>query len=110
MDEITGLLQQLIDLVKEASPVIWGAYIKQVYVYTAQKIVGFLVLFITGLQLYKQGKKDYEINKGEYESVYEYYFAGFGLAMFIAFCLFISAISVINPEYQAIQMIVESLK
>lgn len=117
---MTELLQQLINFIKEASPVVWDTFIKQVYVEAGQALIWTVVLVISTVLLIKCGNycrhKYNDVDEEDY--LFGQYL--FGQWMSYAFAIFASLYSVtlitsavsqfINPEYYAIQMIVGMLE
>ena len=112
---MTELLQQLINFIREASPVVWGTLIKQVYVEVGQALIWTVVLVISTVLLIKCGNycrhKYNDVDEEGYlfGQLISYAFAI--LASLYSVTLITSAVSqLINPRYYAIQMIVGMLK
>ena len=104
---MTELLQQLIDLLKGASPLVWAAYMKQVYVTAGQSAAWAILLLIAIPFIAKVGNSLKKLDEG-----WEWFFY-FGAAFLgvMTLMLITSAISsVINPEYYVIQNIIKQLR
>ena len=104
---MTELLQQLIDLLKGASPLVWAAYMKQVYVYAGQQAAWAVLLLILILFIVKAG----DFCKKFEEDLEWFFYFGAVLLGVLSFMLITRAVgSVINPEYYAIQNIINQLR
>jgi uncharacterized membrane protein YfcA len=111
------LLQELIEFVKTASPVLWGIYIKQAYVDGIYSVIFGVALICVGVVILLAGLR---IRKAEKEKDYSEFDDGGAYWMAIIFgilgiCagLVVGCSSIgnfVNPEYQAIQLIIETLK
>jgi hypothetical protein len=110
------LLQELIEFVKTASPVLWGIYIKQAYVDGIYSMIFGVALLIVGIVFTFVGLKYNKIamedgGDGVYESgwIMLIIFGVVGaIAGIVVGCSSIG--NFVNPEYQAIQLIIETLK
>lgn len=110
---ITEILSQLIDFVKTASPIIWEAYVRQVYVeIIPMTVLGTLLLIASAIMISvgKKVKKAENLDK-DFEGAS---FACFAFA-FLLFACGMGAFSkgaahLLNPNYYAIQMILSQIK
>lgn len=107
-------IQELIDFIKTASPVIWETLIRQVYVEVAGKILWVVGLLVLCFFLFRFGKKFYEKYQEDSYSMFDlaYYTCLFfsGASGVMAFSLIVSAIMwAINPQFYAIRYILQSL-
>jgi len=115
MDEI---IRELIEFLKNASPVVWGALVKQVWVTAMNYGIWFIVSLGSSIGILYGYKKqedkvrstqerdydDWEVEKF-FVLVMAYLFA------FVAIGFLISAINrFINPDYYAIMSIINQLK
>ena len=112
---MTELLQQLIDFIKAASPMVWGIYVKQVYVDAAVGVFWGIGVLIASPFLTKFAK--YAFNKYEEDKYSGWdmwaYFACAGAVCGVAIGLVLITTYIkgfINPEYYAIQNILSQLK
>lgn len=107
-------LQQLIELIKNASPVVWQAIMKQVTANSFEllfwSLVSFCAMFIF-LKLAAYGNKMKQEEKDDWETPY---LSGIFLA---ALCFTVASMFLIevlerfyNPEFYAIRYILEQLK
>jgi len=106
MEEITGILQQLIDMVKSTAPVLWAIYVKQAYVVGFQYTLSAITLLAVGGYFYICSKKS-DLDDEDKT------FFGFLCASCILICVILIAISLgrfINPEYYAIKMLIDGLR
>lgn len=118
MDE---LLKELIEFVQQASPLVWSALLKQVYIYAFQHLVwgvlfGSLALVcsivcsrFTAKWITLVKEEDYVEDHVSFLSVFSGCLAI--LSWLITFGMLIEGISrFINPEYYAIRLILYQLK
>ena len=108
------LLQQLIDFLKSASPIVWSTFVRQVYTYAGADFIWVIGLSIASIFLVKLGKYGKKISDDEsysgWEIGYIFSFIGSAIAGGVAFGLLISGImGLINPQYYAIQLILSNL-
>jgi hypothetical protein len=103
------LLQQLIDAVKMATPVIWEALVRQVYVSTIAFGVGGVILCVFSIALAVAGKKT-DISDGDHSIQYAFWFFSFFFASASMALFTCGVMRWLNPNYYAIQMIIDSLR
>lgn len=122
-------LQKLIEFVENASPVIWQALVKQAYVDAVGQLLGAIFFGFMALQLFKVAKgrlkrvaemkganadpKSYDLYS-DMDSQY-FMYAGSTVGWVLSFVITLSNIYAaigrfINPNYYAIQMILEQFK
>ena len=112
MDKV---LQELIEFVKSASPVIWQALYKQVYVEALASFlwaIGLAVLAVILFRIAKwaMAKKEEEGYMSDWEILYGFCYFFSGVAGVVAFGFLVSAIKwVANPEFYAIRFILQNL-
>ena len=109
MDGLDKLLRELIEFVKNASPVIWAALVKQVYVVALQHAI-WIIVPITSLIVFfsRQIKEAVEDDNTGELTFYVWIFRIVALIVMIG--LASAAIArVINPDFYAIQLILDSL-
>lgn len=125
------LLKELIEFVKSASPMVWTALIKQVYVYAIQNLVWGLLFLVasiaSGRTMIFFINRWIAINKGMDDGESEYYHysdvptyvMGCSMASVCVFPLLVAlalgtilegASRLINPEFYAIQLILKQLR
>jgi putative Mn2+ efflux pump MntP len=109
------LLQELIEFVKNASPTLWAIYVKQSYVEGIGSLAFFVVLLVVGVIVVKIGlkvKKQKELEDSYDDNSFHWFLISIGITLVGAsIVVFFSSIGYfINPEYQAIQLIIETLK
>lgn len=111
---IDETLRQLIDFLKEACPVIWGAVYKQVYV----EAVAYVVLFVLALaatyacyRIFLYGQEEAKRDKWSDWGAGSLLFATLGaLAAIIATICINAAIGrFVNPEFYAIRYFISQL-
>jgi hypothetical protein len=112
---MTELLQQLIDFIKAASPVVWSIYIKQVYVDAIVGVVRGIALLVASPFLAKFAKYAYkkygEDTYSGWDFVGCFAWSGVAASIIIGYLLITSyAKGFINPEYYAIQNILSQLR
>ena len=111
---IDQVLLELVEFVKGASPVIWEALYRQVYVEALGGILWSVGLFCLSAILFRLGKFCYGQHTKSYDSwdiayVFSYFSAG--ASSVIAFGLLVSAVKYLaNPEFYAIRFILQSIK
>lgn len=109
-------LTQLIEFIKNASPLIWSTLIKQVYIEAIATVVwsvGLIILCIVfakigsyGLKLYRED----EYTNSEWQEGYIFSFIGSVICGAISFSLAVSALMHFsNPEFYAIRYIISIL-
>lgn len=111
------VLAELVLFLKEASPLVWSALVKQVYIEASAKIawaVGFLIvsLLIFKLVQYKKAEYDKEYDDGKFltDCEWAWGYAGVALAGVLSFDHFVSAAMwFANPEFYAIRFLLEKL-
>jgi hypothetical protein len=107
---IDTILQKLIDFIQQASPVIWGAYYRQVYVDAGTLIVCGVVSLISAIFFIKKGGQWIKKNDCQFNG-YEMWYAVGALALFIAVIFFvIGGRQLSNPIYYAIQNIIATIR
>ena len=104
-------LQELVEFVKSASPVIWEIFIKQVYVHALSLLLWASGMILVAVFLVRVGKwatKENPYGDWDFWIGLSYVFAfvfGFG-----AFACLIQAIAcIINPEFYAIRFLLSNL-
>jgi len=111
-------LQELIEFVKSASPVIWQALYKQVYVEALSFLIwaiglAFVAIMLVRFAKFANSKKVQEEEYGKYTDWGVVSYASYvsaSIVGLIAFALLVSAIKwASNPEFYAIRFILESL-
>ena len=109
------LLQQLIDLVEQTAPKLWVIAVKQVYVQAAQSGIFLLVSLIAIPALWKASKAAYLEKIQRYSDTVEMkrFFFPLGVVMAIVIAVvstFFLAGYLINPEYYAIELLMNYVK
>lgn len=106
-------IAQLISWLKEASPQLWSILMKQVYIeaYT-NLIIGILLLIIVVVSIFKLLPY---INTKKDNSIYDLLIVLYGIGIFVfslivIICLLSAYYSFMNPEYQAIMLILDKVK
>ena len=112
MDQV---LQELVDFLKAASPVVWEALYRQVYVIALSKIIwafGLAFLIFGAMKLSKKAWEWHEEDNGfgDYNQL-AYFCYGFRVIVgVVSFGLVVSAIMrIANPNYYAINLILQKL-
>jgi lipoprotein signal peptidase len=111
MDKV---LQELIEFMKSASPVIWQALYKQVYIEAAASFlwaIGLAVLAVVFVRVAKwaMAKKEEDDGYSDWEIVYGFCYILSCATGIVAFSLLVSAIKwIANPEFYAIRFILQS--
>lgn len=103
--------QQLIDLanaVKSLAPQIWNIYIKQVHVEAITYLVEAIVTFLVVLYTFKQVMQQLDEWGDEFAKPALTIVFGLVLSLGIVF-MFLGLGRVYNPEYYAIQLLLESI-
>jgi chromate transport protein ChrA len=105
MEQVLG---ELIDFLKNASPVVWNALIKQTYMEGVVSIVWAAILVLIAFGFYKLGKK---LNNSDEDTLFWLSsFVASGIFLFIGVFRFIEGIMwLINPEFYAIRYILEKI-
>lgn len=111
---MTELLQELIEFLREASPMVWEAMVRQVYVEAAQNAIwtiASIVLMVWGYLTYMRG---YTMHEEDEESDGEWiqFIGGLILALGFVFTIitgFEAVVRLVNPNYYAIKLILEQL-
>jgi len=108
------VLRELIEFLKDASPLVWNALIKQVYVEASGNLAWAIVLLIAAIVLYKLGKLSKQKSKGDEEHypspewaiICGLFWVSSASAAMFSFGLLVSAVQrFINPEFYAIRFI-----
>lgn len=108
-------LQRLIEFVEAASPVIWAAYFKQVYVHTAVNLAWALVMggcvpLLVRARKYCEKKYEAQDHFDSWEIGVALAWVGIVSTAFIAIGLTLSAAGrLANPEFYAIQLLLNGL-
>jgi hypothetical protein len=116
---MSAALQQLIDFVKSASPVIWSTLVRQVYTYAVADILWAMMSVTCAVFLYKlamKNKPQYDKDKKD-DKFYAHWevgiplcFVGSAITTLIAFGLIVAAImAFMNPYYYAITNIISAM-
>ena len=105
MDEI---LKALMEFLKEASPMVWNALVRQVYAQAVGYIVGAVLALTVSIALWLSGPRFAE---AVCDDGAKYHLRAFALGIFlISVGLSVSAwMRFYNPDYYAIQIILEAL-
>lgn len=108
------VLSELVAFLKEASPLVWSALIKQVYIEASANIawaVGLVVVCVLLAKLGNYGRKIYEEDDmSDWEIGQWFAYAGSAISGLVAFGLFVSALMhFANPEFYAIRYIISTL-
>jgi len=112
MDKV---LQELIEFMKSASPVVWQALYKQVYVEALAFFlwaIGLAVLAVVLVRVAKwaMAKKEEDGYLSDWGIVYGLCYFFSGVAGIVAFGFLVSALKwVANPEFYAIRFILQSV-
>jgi hypothetical protein len=117
--EWKDMLQELINLVQQAAPKLWGIAVKQIYVQAIQSaIVAISCVIPFGAcmkwLLWARSNMGKEIFNGAY-TVDEEHVMWPIFFMLIIFCIFVAFViasisKVINPEYYAIELLIDYVK
>jgi len=107
-------LSQLMEFLKEASPMVWETLIKQVYVEAVRDFTWSILFFIVCFFLVKTGvygqKQSEENYNSDWSSGMWFAYIGAGISGLIALIVLSSVIThVINPEFYAIRFILYSI-
>lgn len=107
-------IQKLIEFLQSASPVVWAALIRQVYVESAGKFIWSLGLLVLCYVLFRAGKWAYSQYQEDEFSMYDIatwtFFIFSGAVGIAAFGLLVSGIMwLLNPQFYAIRFILSSL-
>jgi len=108
------LLSQLLQFVKEASPVIWSVYVRQVYLTATAELTWMAALVTICLVLDRICRKAKKYLKEHYDEDWTVVVwvstAGLVVCALIAFGLVISALMKFgNPDYYAIKFMLASV-
>jgi hypothetical protein len=105
---IDETLKQFVEFVRESSPLVWGALIKQVYSEAVGYFAWSIGLAVVAFLLYRVARRVQEDDGDDF--VITITWVGVVLAGFPALMLFTSAIQhIINPEFYAIRFLISSL-
>jgi hypothetical protein len=106
------LLTQLIDFIKSASPLIWEAFTKQVYAEALSKLTGALLALTLSIVAIIIGNKVHHAKCNEEFVGLEYFIWLVSVVFAIMFIALLSTVAMrfYNPNFYAIQMILEQLK
>jgi len=131
MNEMTGIIQEIITAIKEVSPHVWAVLLKQVQLDAYSNLLAGIILLSAGIfvvaVLYKNrnnGKrllKNAKVEEWEWEGVFFALLAsifplgGVGFVVFFwtsATFLFLHSgfLMLYNPEFYAIQYLIEGLQ
>lgn len=123
-----SILQQLIDFVKEASPVIWQAYVQQAVISGINSLIFSTMLLVGGILSLLYGKVNEKLHATEEEVTDhwgnknkprqdEFRDKYFGAYIVSAICYIWSTIELtmgighlFNPNYYAIQLMIDQFK
>lgn len=114
---IDEVLKRLIEFLQGASPLVWSALIKQVYIEALARLawaVGLLVITFLLVKLVNFQKKAYEekYNDGRFfsDSEWAWLWAGVAATGIASFALIVSALMwFANPEFYAIRYVIEKI-
>jgi hypothetical protein len=105
---------ELVSFLKEVSPLVWSALIKQVYIKASANIawsIGLLVVCVMLAKLGNYGRKQYaEDEYSDWEQGMWFAYLGSGIFGAISFFLFVSALMhFANPEFYAFRFILSNI-
>jgi hypothetical protein len=121
-------IQQLIEFIKTASPVIWATLVKEAYYQGITSLVWVLVFIVLAVLAFRYGKvsqKNYELELDredrwgdkpgprldEYQIKYHVSYAAVPIILFITGIILNNAILwILNPEFHAITLLINQFK
>lgn len=111
---IDNVLQELIDFLKTASPLIWEALYKQVYVIAWAKlawVTGLAISAVTSVILAKWAhRKNEEDSLDSWDGLEAFAYILTGVIVIISFSLLVgAAMRFANPNYYAIRLILQQI-
>lgn len=101
-------LLQLVELLKDASPVVWQILIKQVYVDAIANLLWATTLIFAAFRMYKPAAKKWGEEEDNPESLILWLFSGI-CALAGMVCLTDAVTHFLNPEFYAIQYILSKI-
>ena len=115
MNEITAELIQLISYVKELAPHIWEIAVKQVYVEIWNNVAVAIVAVLAEVVAYKLFQHGVNSKKEDFYNNWEFSYVPGIVLLAVSVFLFLDSIfsivpRLINPQYYAIQILLEMIK